>query len=310
MNYLNGKCFLTLRNAGTAFLENVNGALLQYRTEKAKASETARKFKDEGEYLRNVLPPLKEKALSTITAAQKEFSDTIRVETASLKTQLQKHFQQPVNEKALTLIRTANEFSFPLSRTEVESFLKVNEGNPYGLRALRSTLEKGNSKYRVSFRDVTEYENDLSQLEQMAVNPIGYDTEYHPEMCDLFRDKSDTATRPDGSTYETGTPYTSTSLLMRRGVFEIAMDRLPTMADSWTADVGTPEIMTASEAMKKESETMNQTLRAEGVAESDLEPIPDPGESSVSVESSEGLELAREHGRRSSRSVDLSEYML
>lgn len=297
MNYLNGHAFMTIRQAGESFLQAVNTALRTYRAEKQKIVERSRQFKNEAEYIGNCLPEAKEKALGSIRTAQKNFSNAIRPELPILRGQLDRYLDEPVPVEALNRIRTANEFGVPLSKSEIESFLRVNGGNLLGLRVLKSVLERTGSEYAISFRDISEYENDLGELVRLAANPLGYDTELHPEAVEVLRDEPETATRSDGSTYQTGSRYTGTGLLISRGGFEVAMDRLKQMAEAWSADITTPTITRASEAMRREQEERNRRLQEQGVNEEHLEPTVPEGKSSVALDDAGNIQLAKKLGR-------------
>lgn len=301
MNFLNGKCFLNIRQAGESFLQAVNGALRTYRAEKQKIVERSRQFKNEAEYIGNCLPELKEKALGSIRAAQTEFSRAIRAELPILRGQLERFLDEPANPEALSRIRTANEFGVPLSKTEIESFLRLNGGNLLGLRVLKSVLERTGSKYAITFRDIDEYEADLSELTRLAANPLGYDVEYHPEAVEVLRDEPEEKSRPDGTVYLTGARYDSTGLLITRGGFEVSMDHLSQMAEVWSADITTPTIMTASEALRREQEERNRALQEQGVDEEHLEPTVPEGKSSVALDDAEDLQLAKQLGREKSQ---------
>ena len=231
---------------------------------------------------------------------------------ASLQRELRKFLAEPLKTDALAKLRTANEFSLPLSKTEIEAFLTANENNYCGLRVLQAVLERGHSKYQISFHGIEEYETDLERLTVFSACPIAYDMDYHGEMCDLFRDVKEIAIRQDGTTYEYGPNYSSESLLFARGNFEIGMDRVVEMAKTWTADISTPAITRASNALRQEIEEMNQSLRAEGVSEENLEMIPDSGETSLKIERSEEIDLAKRLGQekaRGSKTPNLSDYL-
>lgn len=311
-NYLIGKSFQGIQTAGNEFLQSVNSILAEYRMKKQQLTETSKKFKDEGEFMRSELPPLKSKALGSIKAAQKTLSASVKTEVSSLQRELRKFLEEPVKGDALAKLRLANEFYLPLSKMEIEAFLNANEGNHYGLRVLQAVLERGHSKYQVSFRDVDEFETDLERLAVFSACPVAYDMNFHPEVCDLFRDEKEIRIRPDGTTYEFGPNYSSESLLLARGGFEIGMDRVVEMAKTWTADISTPAITRASNALRQEIEEMNQSLRAEGVSENDLEKIPDSGESSLKIEYTGDVELAKRLGQekaRGSKTPNLSDFL-
>lgn len=308
MNYLNGKCFLNIRQAGESFLQAVNGALRTYRAEKQKVVERSRQFKNEDEYIANCLPELKEKALGSIRTAQKEFSRAIRGELPILRGQLERFLDEPVPVEALSRIRTASEFDVPLSKSEIESYLRVNGGSLMGLRVLKAVLERTGSKYAVTFRDIDKYEADLSELVRLAANPVGYDTELHPEAVEVLRDEPETATRPDGTVYLTGSRYTGTGLLISRGGFEVAMDRLEQMAEVWSADISTPEITTASAEMRREQEEENRRLQEQGVNVRIEQGVPSEGVSSVALDDAGNIQLAKQLGReRAQRQKSLLE---
>ena len=288
---------MTIQQAGESFLQAVNGALRTYRAEKQNIVERSRQFKNEAEYIGNCLPEAKGKALGSIRTAQKEFSASVRAELPILRGQLDRYLDEPVPVEALNRIRTANEFGVPLSKSEIESFLRVNGGNLLGLRVLKSVLERTGSAYAVSFRDISEYENDLGELVRLAACPMGYSTEFHPEAVEVLRDEPEEKSRPDGTVYLTGARYDSTGLLITRGAFEVSMDHLSQMAEVWSADISTPEIMTASEALRREQEERNRRLQEQGVGEEHLEPTVPEGKSSVALDDAEDLQLAKQLGR-------------
>lgn len=297
MNYLNGHAFMTIRQAGEDFLKSVNTALMEYRKQKAAIIMQSKRYKDEDEHVKNQLPPVKAKALNAIRAAQRAFSAAIRAELPILRGQLKRYVDESANPDALNRLKTANEFGVPLSKSEIESYLRVNGGNLLGLRVLKSVLERTGSKYAVTFRDIDEYEADLSELVRLAGCPLGYAVELHPEAVEVLRDEPETATRPDGSTYQTGARYDSTGLLISRGGFEVAMDHLEQMAEVWSADITTPTITTASEKLRKEQEERNRALQEQGVDEKHLEPTVPEGKSSVALDDTGNIQLAKKLGR-------------
>ena len=308
MNILNGYALNSLLKADTEYRGKIADALATYRASMERVHAESKKYKDENEYVRNHQPAHAEKAMNAINSARKQFETELKSTVRTMRESVSKYLTEPLNTDFSAKLKLYADFGVPMCKSEVTALLKMNDGNPFGLRALDSVLAKTGADWRLDYKDVGQYENDIEKLERMAANLSVYvPDEYHHEGCELYKNvRVRYFKQGSNETYESGSTFDSVTLIMNSVDHQTTMDAVKAMQQSWSADVSTPGIDTASEHMRKEKLALNESLRAQGISDEYLENVPDDAKTTTSVKESDekALELARNLGRRDADAVN------
>lgn len=307
MNIINAYAFDGLMKADTEYRSKIETALSTYRTSMERVHNEAKKYKDEDSYIRNNQPGHAEKAMSAINGARKQFANELKSTIRTMRESVGKYLTEPLNTDFAAKLKLYADYGVKMCKSEVTALLKMNAGNPFGLRALDSVLAKTSADWRLEYRDIGQYEQDIEKLERMAANlPVYAPDEYHHEACELYKNtRVRYFKQGSNETYESGTTFDSVSIIMNSVDHKTTMESVETMRQSWAADVSTPEISTASEHMRKEKLALNESLRAQGFADEYLDKVPDDAKTTTSVKESDekALGLARELGARDAGAV-------
>lgn len=301
MNIINGYALNSLMKADTEYRTKLADAFATYRTSMERVHNESKKYKDENEYVSTHQPQHAEKAMSAINGARKQFVTEIKSTVRTMRESVGKYLSEPLNTDFSAKLKLYADFGVPMCKSEVTALLKMNDGNPFGLRALDSVLAKTGADWRLDFKDIGQYETDIEKLERMAANlPVYVPEEYHHEGCELYKNVRVLRFKTDSyETYESGSTYDSVSIIIGSADHTSTMDAVKDMAQSWSADVSTPGIDSASEHMRKEKLALNENMRAQGIPDEYLEDVPDDAERTTSVKQSDAkaLENARNMGR-------------
>lgn len=308
MNFINGYAFDSLKRADETYRAATADALSAYRTDMNKVRETAKKYKDENEYINSRQPQLAETTRAALQSARNTFVTEVKSTARTMRESLGKYLSEPLNTDFQNKLKLYSDFGVPMCKSEVNAMLSLNKGNPFGLRALATVLERTKADWRLSYRDVGQYEKDLEELDKYVVNPPVYiPGEYHSEGCELYRKVRIKRTASDGkSVYESGSTYDSVAIIIDTNIHESMAEKAQGMRQSWTADINTPAISKASKEEVKRLEEENKYLKKEGVLDKYLNVIPDEEESTTRIEESndKGLQLARDLGLRDAKAEE------
>lgn len=307
MNIINAYAFNELMKADTEYRSKIETALSTYRTSMERVRNEAKRYKDEDDHIRNNQPGHAEKAMNAINSARKQFEAELKSTIRTMRENLGKYLSEPLNTDFAAKLKLYDDYGVKMCKSEVTALLKMNAGNPFGLRALDSVLAKTSADWRLEYRDTRLYEQDIEKLERMAANlPVYAPDEYHHEACELYKNtRIRYFKQGSNETYESGTTFDSVSIIMNSVDHKTTMESVETMRQSWTCDVSTPQIDSTSEHMRKEKLALNESLRAQGIADEYLDEVPDDAKTTTSVKESDekALGLARELGARDADAV-------
>lgn len=302
MNYINGKAFMELQDAEKTYQARATAALSEYRHKMQDVTERSKKWKNEQEYIDNHQPELADKARGELKSARDAYVSAVKNTVSIMRQSLSRYLAEPLNADFQNKLKLYSDFGVPMCKSEVVAMLKLNDGCAFGLRALSKVLSTTGAAWRVDFKDVAQYEDDIEKLEMYALNPpLFTPDEYHHESVQLFAHERIPMTTADKKgTYLSGSEYDSLSLILDRAAHKTATETIAAMQQSWTADVSSASISAASEKLKKEQLAQNEALRNYGIPEEYIDKVPDDAESTTHVQESESeaLRIARELGQR------------
>lgn len=308
MNQMNIQLFKLIVNAAETFKRRVNDALLVYRTEMNEARQYAARFKDETAVLNNQKSLLIASTQEKIRKAQRVLASELERYTDQLTDQLHSHVSEPLDAGFRDQLLTIAQFGMKPSKTQIEALLKTNGGNAIGIEALSKVLSDVESPYRITFRDITEYENDISKIRSLMFDPITYDMNgtdqysegenLHHEAVEVMSSLERLFFREDGTQYTKGFRWDNISLLIARNAFESTIEDIEKMQQSWIADVS----FQAAEVQNEAEEQKTDILDSDG-AETDQAKQAEDYESSTTItdSDSDAITLARKLGKESAR---------
>ena len=280
MNKMNVRLFEMIAEQGRLLSEDITEALRKYRKEMETVRQEAQAYKAEKEFIAGKQTVLSGIAQNSIKKAQMRYSDAVGRYVKELREQLETHVSEPILPSVREQLLTMQQFHIKPARTQIEAILTANKGNPIGLAVIGKVLEETGADYRLKYRTVQDYEKDLEAIERTGVEPIAYDSDYHTEFCEIFRDQYRKQILPDGRTIETGQKWDSVALLIANGDFSIKMNQISSMAGSWATDVSheKAEMISAQDSMTPKQEPVSGT--------------------SLEENNDKGLEIATELGKR------------
>lgn len=305
MNQMNVALFKLIVNAAGTFKSRVNDALLEYRTEMNKARKYAEQFKDEQSVLNNQKSLLIANTREKIRKAQRMLASELERYTDQLTDQLHSHVSEPLDAGFRDQLLTIAQFGLKPSKTQIEALLKANGGNAIGIEALAKVLGDVESPYRITFRDITEYENDITKIRSLMIDPIAYDMNgndrysdgesLHHEAVEVMSGLEQLFAREDGTTYTKGFHWDNVSLLIARGVFESTVEDIEKMQDSWISDVSFKTAEAQNDADNLKAEIL-ESVGAEPDQAEDHE-----SSTKITDSDSEAMRVAKQLGKDSAR---------
>ena len=300
MNLINRSIFKGMKTALEKHMEAVKGILAQYTKETNAAKEEARKFKAEDEYYKEKQKIAADKARSALEREYKDIRASLKTDAFNMKKSLKDYLAAPMNDNFVTKLKVYSDFGIKLTRTELESLLALNQGNPVGLRALAHVLESTHTPWKVNYRDLGSLEEDVAKVERIAGTMTYTPVEDHIAACEILKGTPVLRMRDDGSTYSNAT-HDSVSILMESGIVTGFYENIEEMEKAWIADVTTPAISKASKIEANNLNEIDNTMRKEGIPEKYLDHIDTDPESTVSVESDPAAKLIEELRQEASR---------
>ena len=293
LNLINRSIFKGMKKTLEDHMNAVKGILATYTKETNAAKEEARKFKAEDEYYAEKQKIAADKARSALNREYESVRRSLKADAASMKKSLKDYLAAPMNPDFVTKLKVYSDFGIKLTRTELESLLAVNEGNPVGLRALAHVVEATHTPWKVNYRDLGSLEDDVVKVERIAGTMMYTPVEDHLAACDIFKGQPLLRMRDDGSTYSNGT-HDSVSILMESSSVTSFYDSIDEMEKAWIADVSTPDISRASKTEADNLNDVNRMMKERGIPEAYLDNIDTDPESTVSVESDPAARLIEE----------------
>jgi len=284
MNLINRSIFKSMKTALENHMATVKGILAEYVQETTKEKEVSKKFVDADGYYKEKQTAAINKARSALEREYKDIRASLKADAGSMKKSLETYLAEPVNTNFLTKLKMYNDFGIPMTRTEINTLLKLNENNPVGLRALAHVVEATHTPWKVNYRDLGSLEEDIWKIERIAGTMMYTPVEDHLAACEVLKGTPILRMRDDGSTYSNGT-HDSVSILMESGSVTGFYDSIEEMEKAWIADVTTPSIDRASREEAKNLNDIDDQLRKNGIDERYLDHIDTDPESTTTVES-------------------------
>lgn len=293
MNKQNELTLKHITNRARQYANKISEILDGYNVQMEKTKNEAKIRKDESEFIAANRKKHSEAARRLLSKEQETFASEVRHDAETLKDQLEQTLFRPLSAAFIQQITTMRTFGIAPSKMQLEILLSMNGGNLLGLKVLNALLKETNSKFTVQFYDVTDLEHDLEVIEHLAENADHFiPTDRHAIGCDVYRGTDKLIKRPDGQEVHTGFEWDSVALLLRNTSVNSDVKEIENMVQRWSADISTPIMDAASNAVKKEEA---EQARVEGKTAPD---DPDP-KSTVTIENTEddAIALAKKIGR-------------
>lgn len=235
MNKYISSTFDDLKREETAYRDAVKSALQDYRGTMSKAEEQAKQYKDESAYVTSQKNAAKREARMAIQLAENAFCVALDVAKKSLQDDLHQHLTTRPSAAFLDALRLYYDFNITPSHAEIEALMTLNGGNSLGYRAINRTLEKTGAEWRIDAPDSAAYESDLAALEKLAHGNIHFVPDgFLHEMSEVYSGERRLFVRNDGSTYDMGYRWDTTSLLMASTGYKDDTGAIDAMSDRWS----------------------------------------------------------------------------
>lgn len=262
MNKYISSTFDDLKRAETDYRDAVRSALWDYRRTMEKAKSDAGAYKDEAAFLDGKKAAARREAQTAIQLAENAFTVAVNVAVKSLRDDLHQHLTTRPSAAFIDALRLYYDFNITPSHAEIEALMTLNGGNSLGYRAINRTLEKTGAEWRIDAPDSAAYEADLSALEKLAHGNIRFVPDgYIHEMGEVYGGEKRLFMRDDGTTYDMGYRWDTTSLLMASAGYKEGAGAIEAMSDRWSSTV-LPSLkhITAYEDNEETGETAAQQM--------------------------------------------------
>lgn len=227
--------FDTIKGEETSYRQSVENALLDYRRTMSRATEEAKQYKDESAYINSKKATATHNARVAIQMAENAFTVALNVARKSLQDDLHQHLTTRPSAAFLDALRLYYDFNITPSHAEIEALMTLNGGNSLGYRAINRTLEKTGAEWRIDAPDSAAYESDLAALEKLAHGNIHFVPDgYLHEVSEVYSGEKRLFVRDDGSTYDMGYKWDTTSLLMASTGYKDDTGAIDAMSDRWS----------------------------------------------------------------------------
>lgn len=293
MNLINRSIFKSMRDAITSHMEAVKVIIDEYVQETDKERAIAKKFKDEDQYFQEKQQIAIEKARSALNREFMSLRASLKIDASNMRKSLQAYLAEPLQENFVQKLTVYSTFCIPMTRTEIDSLLTLNQGNPTGLRALKHVMESTNTPWKLNFHDIGSLEDDVYNVERIAAHATYTPLEMSIPALEILKGTNIIDVRDDNTPYESGRTHDNITLMIERQIVSGFLESLEEMEKAWIADVSTPSISRASMEEAKYLNDVDDELRKQGIPEQYLDRINEP-ESTVSVESDPATKLIRE----------------
>lgn len=235
MNKYISSTFDDLKREEGNFRDAVMSALADYRRTMSKAEEQAKQYKDEASFINSRKATARREAQTAIQLAESGFTVAVNVAVKSLRDDLHQHLTTRPSVAFIDALRLYHDFDITPSHAEIEALMTLNGGNSLGYRAINRTLEKTGAEWRVDAPDSAAYESDLAALEKLAHGNIHFVPDgYLHEMSEVYSGERRLFMRDDGTTYDMGYKWDTTSLLMASTGYKEDTGAIDAMSDRWS----------------------------------------------------------------------------
>lgn len=227
--------FDTIKGEETSYRQSVENALLDYRRTMSRATEEAKQYKDESAYINSKKATATHNARVAIQMAENAFTVALNVARKSLQDDLHQHLTTRPSAAFLDALRLYYDFDIRPSHAEISALMEQNGGNTLGYRAINRTLEKTGAEWRIDAPDSAAYESDLAALGKLAHGNIHFVPDgYLHEMSEVYSGERRLFMRDDGTTYDMGYKWDTTSLLMASSGYKEDVKAIDAMHDRWS----------------------------------------------------------------------------
>lgn len=227
--------FDSIKREEASFRQSVESALSDYRRTMSRATEEAKQYKDESAYINGKKATAKREAKAAIQLAENAFTVAVNVAVKSLRDDLHQHLTTRPSAAFIDALRLYYDFDIRPSHAEISALMEQNGGNTLGYRAINRTLEKTGAEWRIDAPDSAAYESDLAALEKLAHGNIHFVPDgFLHEMSEVYSGERRLFVRNDGSTYDMGYRWDTTSLLMASTGYKDDTGAIDAMSDRWS----------------------------------------------------------------------------
>ena len=238
MNRSAKNAFMNIQGAAITYQNSVVNALKKYEEERQKAKTEAAAFKDEDSRFYAMNQALKSNARNAISRAEQSFTETVKSELASLRSELSAHLLTAPSSQMISTLALYRDFGIVPSKAEISALVQMAAGNTLALRCINGLLDSTKAGYTVVFPSSEALESDLDAIEKLSFGHFNYSPAgLHVIACEVYGGQPVIFTRSDGSTYENGTKIDPISLISSRAFFEHNLKMLEEMAARWTENV-------------------------------------------------------------------------
>lgn len=241
MNIANRLTFEGILLRTTAFKTKVGEVLGDFAAKKSEAEAESRKYSSEYQktFLEEKNKQLVNNARQRLNEASAEFQKKTRADAATLRNELLESLKQPVPAELESHLRAYREFGIKPSRTQAEVLLQMANGNPLALSAIDAVLAD-KSPYRVQRRPVSDFEDDLVEIERLARCAERYvPLEHLSAGVAVWSGTPVKNYRSDGSTFENGTVWDAVGLNTNSTAMSFHVKKIEGLAPLWSGDVTT-----------------------------------------------------------------------
>lgn len=238
MNKFIKTTFDDLKREEGNFRDAVTSALADYRRTMSRATAESKQYKDEAAYLNDKKATATQKARVEIQLATNAFTVALNAARKSLQDDLDQHLTTRPSAAFLDALRLYHDFNITPSHAEIKALMALNGGNTLGYRAINQVLKDTHSEYTIDAPDSAVFEADLAVLEKLSYGNFKYGPDgFHHEMTEVYGGTPELRLRDDGSTFDAGDCWSSTSLLMATTMYGRDIGAIDAMADRWNSTV-------------------------------------------------------------------------
>lgn len=262
MNKYISSTFDDLKRAETDYRDAVKSALVDYRRTMSRATEEAKQYKDESAHINGKKATAAHNARVAIQMGENAFTVALNVAVKSLRDDLHQHLTTRPSPAFLDAVKLYHDFGIRPSRAEIEALMTLNGGSSLGYRVINQVLKDTHSEYTIDAPDSAAYEADLAALEKLAHGNIRFVPDgYIHEMGEVYGGEKRLFMRDDGTTYDMGYRWDTTSLLMASAGYKEGAGAIEAMSDRWSSTV-LPSLkhITAYEDNEETGETAAQQM--------------------------------------------------
>ena len=255
MNRLTQNVFGRIVTAMTDYQQATRKALEEYRIADREAKQESQQYKDENGVYSARHAVNCTNARNRIKQAKTIMTSVIQAEVKELKKELADSLTTRPSPAFLDALRVYSDFQIAPTKTEVEALLTLNGGCPLGLRAMSAVMEKTKCNYRLDYTGTADFEKDLASLERFSQSSFVYSPDgFHGEVTEIFRNQPRLLLADDGTLYDAGYRWDSTSILTSTAVINSTGESVNAMSERWSKTI-LPSIRALAEYEDKTSET-------------------------------------------------------